>query len=37
MVRLLGSGGFGMDDGAEQSFCAFLGIENHDGHELPAS
>ena len=24
-----------MDDGAEQSFCEFLGIENHDGHEIP--
>ena len=27
VVRLLGSGGFSMDDGAEQSFCEFLGIE----------
>ena len=24
-----------MDDDADQSFCSFLGIENHGGHELP--
>ena len=27
--------GFSMDGGDDQSFCDFLGIANHDDHELP--